>query len=264
MYQNPQQPNVLPHQGFQQGVPPMSSNIQHQMQPNQPVPNNFVQPPIGGQQPYAPAQIPPPQHMAAPIMNTVGVPNQMVHTQNYAMAAAPPGFGGVPNQPVPNPPVSSWQQQRQQQRPGGEADIMGIAAKAAQALAASQNILQPNYRQPPVILQPVVQQQYPQAQHQQQYPAQAQQQYSAPQAQQQLQYPAQQYQQQPTPPQQYQQQQVPAQQYPPPVRRGRTVAKMHELPIAVQFAVQVRLFVGLLHLLVLFLFAHSLFSMLFL
>jgi hypothetical protein len=176
--------------------------------------------------------------MAAPVMNTVGVPNQMTHMQNRAMAAVRPEFGGVPNPPIPNPPVS-WQQQ--QQRPGGATDILGIAAKAAQALAASQNILQPNYRQPPVIQQPVVHQQYQAPQAQQYQTQQAQQHYPAPQAQQQLQYQAQQYQQQPTPPQQYQQQQVPAQQYAPPVRRGKTVAKMHELPIAVQFAVQVRL-----------------------
>jgi len=120
------------------------------------------------------------------------------------------GFSN-PNQdfpPVPgphNPTMPSWQSPQQQGPMSGQ-DILGIAAKAAQALAANQNLLQSNIS---------VQQQ--QAQNfTSQHAA-----FRNAAAQEQLQHNHSQ-----------QTQSI------PPVRRGRTVAKMHELPIAVQFAVQ--------------------------
>jgi hypothetical protein len=122
------------------------------------------------------------------------------------------------------PPPSQWQQQQQSQ-PSGQPDILGIAVKAAQALAATKNILpQPQYaNQNPIQPQSAVNQSIASAYSGNQvfqpgYPQ------NAPAMQQTFQHSPQQQ------PQEYN-----------PSRRGRTTARMHELPASVQFAVQVRL-----------------------
>lgn len=116
-----------------------------------------------------------------------------------------PVFPGVPNPGRPgvlNPNVQSWQPQPQR---ATHPDIIGIAAKAAQALAASQTILQ----------QPGNGFQLNQPAPVQHFPGQPPHPFNPG----------------------FQPQQPPPQDY-PQQRRGRTTARMHELPIAVQFSVQ--------------------------
>jgi len=130
----------------------------------------------------------PAQSMQPPV-GMPGYPNSGLGPQHNAVHQAYPPT----NQQV-------WQQPGQLPH-SAQQDIMGIAAKAAQALASSQNILQATRPQPPGMPGMT-------------YPGQPQHQYGLP--------------------------QQPSQQHVAPVRRGRTTAQMHELPIAVQFAVQVR------------------------
>jgi hypothetical protein len=180
-----------------------------------------------------------PQYQQQPGM--VGIPSQPFQgqTQLSSMinaATAPNLHSGFAPQSVFQPPphnysrnTNSWQQP---QPPPGvpPPDIHGIAAKAAQALAASQSILQQNtsgyhpISQSRSVHQSMgnVPQQFPNPPQSQQYHVQSQsQQFSSgpPQS-------------QPYSPVGFQSQN--------PQRRGRTTATMHELSVPVQYAVQVR------------------------
>jgi hypothetical protein len=126
------------------------------------------------------------------------MPGMMPGIINAGYAPAP-SFQGS-HQRATNSITPSWQPQQQG---ASQPDILGIAAKAAQALAASQNVVnysssgyQPN--QPPPMEQFSGQQQ----------------------------------------PHQFHAAFQP-QENPTPQRRGKTTAMMHELPISVQFVVQV-------------------------
>ena len=196
--QPPPHPNFVPNHGYQQV--PGSSLIQNHMQPQTNL-HQHHQPPIVGHQPQAFQG-----HTQMPGMMSnapVGIPNTGF--------AAPPVYQGAPPSTA-NPNPQSWQPPPQG---APQPDILGIAAKAAQALAASQNILQqPNsgfqHNPPPPV---------------QRFGGQ----------------PQLQYQGQPQQPQSFNpgfQPQQPQQNH-APQRRGRTTAMMHELTIAVQFAVQV-------------------------
>mmetsp|Transcript_12534 Transcript_12534/g.21281 ORF Transcript_12534/g.21281 Transcript_12534/m.21281 type:complete len:427 (-) Transcript_12534:1056-2336(-) len=167
----PQQPpQQSGHPRFQPSIPTATpSSFPGQVMPapqQQPgmIPN---QPPMGGGAPP-----PPPPHMQQPVMAQAGivpgVPQMQQQPQNPQM------------QHTAAPVIPGWQPPPQQQP---LPDILGIADKAAQALAAATNMPQSVPHQPSTFN---------------------------------------------SPPPHLQQQQ----------RRGRTTAKIHELPVTVQFAVQ--------------------------
>ena len=196
--QQPPHHNFVPNQGYQRGIPG-SSIVQNRMQP-QPLLRQFQQPPIVGHPPQAfqgNAQM-------SGMLPGAPVPNGIHQNTGFVPR---PVFPGVPNPGRPgvlNPNVQSWQPQPQR---ATHPDIIGIAAKAAQALAASQTILQ----------QPGNGFQLNQPAPVQHFPGQPPHPFNPG----------------------FQPQQPPPQDY-PQQRRGRTTARMHELPIAVQFSVQVR------------------------